>query len=287
MEDFYKLVRKDEYDAEQQKQSARVQSLRETTEAFQKKYQQRKELSDKASIDIDIAKKVICECVSDLYVKSLIIDNPQDYEKSLREQCEIQVMDNLKDVKTLTELYTMFENASTYLKQALVLCEDIADSKDIKEFSKEQILNPDDLDLINKFEKNIGVDAFADEIQDRVVDVYKQEREIGEEHKEKVQNIITELSKLDKSDSITESALNCGLNCVSNAPKSVFNAIFTNRSRLALNESGAGADMEQVKEEIVASTICTYTLLETIHALGLKTFSREDKERLKYEFFVN
>ena len=53
-----------------------------------------------------------------------------------------------------------------------------------------------------------------------------------------------------------------------------------------MNEDGTGADLSSNSEEILAETICTYTLLECINALGIKTFTDEERTNLKYSFFV-
>ena len=148
------------------------------------------------------------------------------------------------------------------------------------------------MDFIKKFEAEEGKDVYASGLQDRVIDVYKAEEKLGEEQKEKVQAVVDELAKLkstgadkDEKDIVTES-IEYGTSLFNTTPKTLFSAIFINKSKNAMNES-ASADLLNNGEQILAETIATYTLLETIHALGIKSYSRDEVNDLKMEFFIS
>ena len=90
------------------------------------------------------------------------------------------------------------------------------------------------------------------------------------------------------NDVITESVLSNGIKLAEgNRPKTLFNAIFMNKSKQILNESGSGSNLDSYREDILVETLCTYTLLECIHALGIKTIDYDEREKIKMKFLVS
>lgn len=294
LDTLMRILRKDEY--EQAEESDRVLN-ESTTNLYNSIKSDRYKKSSPArrmNYEYELTKEVICECVSNLFIDSLVIDDPYRYSDSLRKSMREQCESIMEESHNLLELKKQFENASPYVKAMFPLAESIMDNKtdeDVDEFDHKVFLTNDDKKLINDFEKAEGKDVYAEELQNRIIDVYKKEQELGEERKEKIQNVVDELSKLeakknDETNPITES-IERGLGMFNNVPETIFHSIFVNKSRMIMNESGTGADLSENAEEILSETICTYTLLECISALGLKTFSDDDKRQLRYEFFVN
>lgn len=290
------LLRKDEY-AEAEKYE---QSLQEASEEYHKAISKR--FYDKQAplrlikTKCDFTKEVMCECMCNLYESALIIDDVEKYSDVLRDAMKKHCMSIMENANSNSELEKLFENASPYVKGMINLAESAWDNKsdeEIKEYENKIILSKDDMDLINKFETSEGKDVYASDLQDRVIDVYKTEEKLGSEQKEKVQAVVDELSKLkssteeDKNDSnsVTES-IEFGCNLFNNTPKTIFNAIFINKSKSYMNES-ASVNLEENSEKILAETIATYTLLETVHALGFKTYTDEEKANMRMEFFIS
>ena len=164
--------------------------------------------------------------------------------------------------------------------------------EEVKEFSDKVLLDKDDLNLIKKFETDEGKDVYASGLQDRVIDVYKAEEKLGEEQKNKVQAVVDALIKTKEStgsdgdsNPISES-IEGGINLFNTTPKTIFNAIFVNKSKGVMNESSS-ANLEEDAEKILAETIATYTLLETIHSLGFKIYDYKEKRDLLMQFFIS
>lgn len=305
VEKLRRILRKDEYEAAEKAE----QTL---NESVQQLYHDIAADRSRANIPIKrfgyaaaLAKEVLIEAVSDLYIHSLIIDEPEKYSNSLRAGMRQELSTIMESANTMRDLKAMFENASPYIKDCLVLAEAIAVNKpdeEVEAFKKDVILTPDDKKLIDDFESESGMDTYADELQNRVVEVYKKEQELGEDRKNKVQNIISQLAEIEEKkkakeneankgndaeekDPLTES-VERGINMFGTMPTTIFNSIFMNKSKMVMNESTEGTDLASNAEEILAETICTYTLLECIHALGIKTYTDEDKRALRTEFFL-
>jgi hypothetical protein len=292
MEELNKILHKsqfDEYDAAKDLEEKRK---KEYFDAIQKRKIDEQFPLKKIAFELALAKKIICHCMSNLYISSLIIDNPEKYSDSLKNAMSTQCMECMKDVKTMKELNDKLKNASPYLKSMIPLAESIMDTKtdeDIKATDDIDniILSKDDIKLIEDFENIEGKNSYAEGIQDRVVDVYKAEQKMGEDRNEKVQNIVDDLIAINekKEGTLTE-AIEQGLGAFNEPPKTIFNAIFINKGKHVLNEAGSGTTIEEQTKNIIAETICTYTLLECIHSLGLKTFSYDDKINLRNEFYA-
>lgn len=296
-----RILRKDEYENAENQEKILNESVNNLYSSIKNDMFNQSMPERRMEYNLALAKEVICECVSDLYISSLVIDEPEKYSESLRSGMREQCMSIMEDASNIIELEKMFENASPYVTRMFPLIEAISENKtdeDVKEFDRDKLLNTDDRKLIEEFEKEEGKDVYAEELQNRVIDVYKKEQELGEERKEKVQAMVDELIKLEEkkakekegseedSDSPITESIEKGMGMFSNIPESIFNAIFVNKSKMIMNENGEGADLMSNSEKILAETICTYTLLECIHSLGLKTFTDEDKRNLRYEFFI-
>lgn len=236
---------------------------------------------------LKLAKDVLCECMADIYMSSLIIDNPEKYSVSLRSQMKNECMSIMESATTMAELKAMFEDASEYLKDAMVLAEDIADSKDVEEMknTNEIDLTPKDIETIHKFEDIEGKEDYAEEILKRVVKVFDAEREQAEKNKEKVQKYVDLIAAKSDADKLAESVEE-GMSFLNNEPKSLFNAIFMNKTKMMINEDSSAIDLKKNEEMALAETICTYTLLECIHSLGFKTYTDDEVQTMKYQFFT-
>lgn len=297
------ILRKEEYEKAEQESTTLTESINELYDAMRDDRHKKKFTDRQLDYELALAKEVITECVSNLYMASLVIDEPEKYSDSLRKGMREQCMSIMESANSVHDLEVMFENASPYVKSMFPLIEAIAENKteeDVEDFDTTKILTPEDKKLIDDFEKAEGKDTYAGDLQDRIIDVYKKEQELGEERKEKVQDVVNALAEMEakkaerdkengeesEANPITES-IEKGLNMFSYVPETIFNAIFLNKSKMIMNESAEGADLMSNAEEILAETICTYTLLECIHSLGLKTFTDEDKNNLRYSFFVN
>ena len=287
------ILRKKEYEESQKEDQILQESATNLyngikADAFRRSLPQRR-----SAYELAYAKDIICECVGDLFVSSLVIDNPEKYSDCLKSEMRNQCMELMESAGNIRELYNMFSESSQYVKDIFPLIESILDTKtdeEIDKFDGKVFLNPDDKKMIDEFEKDSGKDTYAEGIQNRVIDVYKKEQECGEERKQKVQAIVDELAKIaEKKNEDGEPVAECvekGMNSFGAIPTSLFNSIFVNKSKMVLNEN-ASANIMDNAEEILAETICTYTLLECINSLGLKKFSDEDVRKLKFEFFVS
>ena len=294
MDTLYRLLRKDEYEKADAEEQALNESVNQLYNGFKNDMFAKNAPKRKFKYELELAKEVICECMANLYMSSLVIDEPEKYSESLRNSMRSQCMSIMESAETVDDLHAMFEHSSPYVKGMLNLAESIVDTKtdeDSNEFDGKIVLLPEDRKLIDEFEKAEGKDVYAQELQDRIIDVYKKEQELGEERKEKIQNIVNELSKIEsKKDNETNpigESIELGMGMFSNVPKTIFNSIFINKSKQIMNESGGdGSDLSDNAESILAETICTYTLLECIHSLGFKTYTNEEKEQMRYEFFI-
>lgn len=247
---------------------------------------------------VDFTKAVISECMQNLYESALVIDNVEYYSESLRESMNAEVMDVLSSAKSMKDIYRIAEDASPYVKDMVDLSKKMYDSKsdeEVLDFNETKLLSRDDLDMINDFEKYEGKDVYASDLQDRVIDVYKAEEELGKEQKDKIEAVVNELARIkankaereensDKPSVVTES-IEHGLTVFNTTPKTLFSAIFMNRSKVSLLE-GASMDLHESADTILAETIATYTLLETINALGLRNYSEKDVRDLRMQFFT-
>ena len=289
------LLRKDEYAELEQQENA----LNEAASVYHKQIAAK--IHDKEAPlrrirnKCAFTKEIICECMCNLYESALVIDDVDKYSNALRGVMKENCMSIMENAKNDSELETLFEDASPYVKDMLVLAEEAYNNKtdeEVKEFDNKVLLNKDDLTLIKKFETEEGKDVYASGLQDRVIDVYKTEEKLGEEQKDKVQAVVDALIKTkastgadDNTKSISES-IEGGINLFNTTPKSIFNSIFINKSKNAMNES-ASVNLEDNAEKILAETIATYTLLETIHALGFKKYNEKEKRDLRYQFFIS
>lgn len=307
VEQLKQLLRKDEYAEEARQNEALQEAANQYHSAISAKIHDKQAPLRRLRNKCAFTKEIISECMCNLYESALLIDDVDKYSKSLRSAMREQVMSIMETATTNSDLVSLFENSSPYVKGMLVLAEEAYDNKtdeEIKEFENKVILSKDDLSLINKFETEEGKDVYAQGLQDRIIDVYKAEEKMGQEQKGKVQAVVDELSKINnvsvgnntdtgaendtqnsEQNTVTES-IEHGVRLFNNTPKTIFNAIFVNKSKSFMNES-ASADLMDNGEKILAETIATYTLLETIHALGFKTYSEDEKRKLKMDFFVS
>jgi hypothetical protein len=293
--DFLELMRGKETENAKREEQVLQEDYNEFIQDLNRQMKSKRVPYAKFNYMTNVAKTVLSECVYDLYMKSLIIDEPWKYSNALHENVISTMNDIIGEARSISDLKSMFENASPYVKHAVILAETVAckkvnecgDEIEDKPFDDKVILNKDDQKIIKDFEKEEGINVYADDLQKRVVDVYKAEQKLGEDHKEKVQSLIEELSK-SQNKTLEENAINVGLNMVSNIPKTLFNSILMCKSKNVIHESGSVdmLDNRDSQEEVIAETICTYTLLECVHSLGIKTFGDEERERMKYQFFT-
>lgn len=295
MDKLMSLLRKDEYEQEAKENKILEECQTELYDGFQKDAFRRNLTKRRFDFELAYAKEIISECVGDLYISSLVIDNPEKYSDVLKNEMRNQCMEIMESATTVRDLQDMFENANMYVKDMFPLIETIVNSKsdeEIDKFDGKVFINPDDRKLIDQFETDSGKDIYGDAIQNRVIDVYKKEQECGEERKEKVQSIVDELTAIadkkkangETSDTIAE-CVEHGMNKFGAVPTSLFNAIFVNKSKMVMNENADG-NLNNNAEEILAETICTYTLLECISAIGLKKYSDEELRQIKYELYT-
>lgn len=287
-EDFLAKVRRKEYDEALDKINTLHESMQDVYDHAAYKAAEGSLAPNKIRYSINVAKKVMCECFTDLYLASIPIDDTYQYEKSLREAATEMIMNEMADIKTMKQFRDKFKNTSPYIRSASVLAESMGEVKakeieTVEELPKDVILDADDKKIIEKFDKAQGKQLYADELQDRVVDVYKAEKDLADKNNEKIKDIVTDLSNNDNP-TINENALNMSLRVTSNDPNTLFSSIFMNKSRAILNESGAGADIASYADDILVETLCTYTLLECIHSTGIKTFDLKERDRLKSKF---
>ena len=295
IEELRRLRNKEEYAEVERNEQALQEAATEFHNAINNKYYEKQAPLRRMKSKCDFTKAMICECVCNLYESALVIDDVEKYSDSLRKAMTEQCMSIMECATNSNELTKLFENASPYIKGILTLAEAAFEQKpeeEVKAFEDKIVLSKEDMDFIKKFEAEEGKDVYASGLQDRVIDVYKAEEKLGEEQKEKVQAVVDELAKLkstgadkDENDIVTES-IEYGTSLFNTTPKTLFSAIFINKSKNAMNES-ASADLLNNGEQILAETIATYTLLETIHALGIKSYSRDEVNDLKMEFFIS
>lgn len=288
------ILRKDEYDEEERINNILTEDAKLFHESVTKNIYEQQAPLRKMKNKCKFMKEVICECMCNLYESALIIDDVEKYSKTLRDACRTQCLSIMEECTVDTDLINLFENASPYVKGMLVLAEEAYADKsedEIKAFDDKILLNKDDYNLIQKFENSEGKDVYVTDLQDRIVDVYKAEEKLGEEQKDKVQAIVDELAKMkstgaeeDRKTAITE-AIEHGTSIFNTTPKTIFNSIFINKSKQFLQET-ASADLSENGDKILAETIAIYTLLETIHALGFHTYSKEEQRQLKMDFFT-
>lgn len=294
VEELRALLRKDEYIEAEQKETILNEAANEYRKGITAKIYDRDAPLRRMRSKCAFMKEIICECMCNLYESSLIIDDVDKYSSGLRSVMKDNCMSIMENATNNSELESLFENSSPYVKNMLTLAEQAYEEKtdeEVKEFNDKILLSKDDLNLIKKFETDEGKDVYASGLQDRVIDVYKAEEKIGEEQKDKVQAVVDALIKTkasvnaDNNNSISESVEN-GINLFNTTPKSIFNAIFINKSKGIMNESSS-ANLEEDGEKILAETIATYTLLETIHSLGFKSYTDKEKRDLIMQFFIS
>lgn len=294
LEELQRLLRKEDYEKAEEADRILSESATEYHNAIKAKIYDKNAPLRRIKNKCTFTKEVISECMYNLYESALVIDDVDKYSKSLRAVMKEQLMSIMENAETNNDLNLLFENASPYVKGMMILAEEAYSKKsdeDIKEFENKVLLSKDDLELINKFETDEGKDVYASNLQDRVIDVYKAEEKLGEEQKEKVQTVVDELSKLtsnkpNNEDKTSSKVIEESVNLFNNTPKTIFNAIFVNKSKSFMNET-ASSNLEENSEKILAETIATYTLLETIHALGFKTYSEDEKNQLRLDFFIS
>lgn len=286
--EYLKLVRADEYAQEE----ARVNAINEATEESRRVFNESmaaKELPVKVmKYQLDVTKAVIVEAVSRLYMDSLVIENANELAPQLMPVARREVVSALSECDSFEKLHARLEHASPYIKALLPLAEAIAEEKpteEAKAYDKKVILSKDDMKLIDQFERENSKDVYAGALQDRIIDIYKDEEAKSKEQKEKIDAVVDSLSAVE-GETMAE-AVAGGVNVFNNGPKSLFNAIYINKSRAVMTESGNANVSSDDMEDILCETLCTYTLLECIHSLGIKTYTKEETTRLMYEFAVN
>ena len=295
IEEFRRLRNKEEYAEAERNEQALQEAATEFHNAINNRYYEKQAPLRRIKNKCEFTKAMLCECVCNLYESALVIDDVEKYSDSLRKAMTDQCMAIMESATSNNELSKLFENASPYVKGILALAEAAFGEKteeEVKAFDDKIVLSKEDMDFIKKFEAEEGKDVYATGLQDRVIDVYKAEEKLGEEQQEKVQAVVDELAKLkstgaekDEKDIVTES-IEYGTSLFNTTPKTLFSAIFINKSKHAMTES-ASADLLENGDQILAETIATYTLLETIHALGIKSYSRDEVNDLKMEFFIS
>ena len=296
-EELNRLLRRKEYEEDEQQSKILAEAAENYSAAIRAKIYDKNAPIRHIRHGCQFVKEMLCECVCDLYESALVIDRKDvdEYSKNLREAMRDECMSIMESASTINDLKALFENASPYVKNMIVLAEEAYDNKtseEIKAYDDKVILGKDDFNLIKKFEADEGKDVYATGLQDRVIDVYKAEEKLGEQQRDKVQAVVDELSRIksstgaDKTNTPMSECIEKGINLFNTTPKSLFNAIFVNKSKSVMTES-ASADLSENEDIILAETIAIYTLYETIHALGIKTYSDEEQRKLKMEFFVN
>ena len=309
--DYLKLVRPYDYDQEYLNEQASIKEQIEYSSGIKNDAFRTNAPIRKLQYGGNLAKKIICECVTNLYMSSLIIDEPEKYSESLKEAVESYVYDELSECATIADLKKKYDKptASTYLKGMISLAETAMKDKTDDDFSKEVVLSKEDLKLINNFEKVYGKDTYATDLQDRIIDVFKAEQKMSEDYKDKVTKIVDAIAennyaKRQESDAFAYNdllgndepvksddnaartkAIEESFNLIDPMPKSLFSAIYMNKSKQIINEN-AGVDISSVSDDILYETICTYTLLECVHAIGLHAYTKDEREHLKMSFFT-
>jgi 3D (Asp-Asp-Asp) domain-containing protein len=184
---------------------------------------------------------------------------------------------------TLVDGYDINEDDIDKFNSKGTIHEAVAPDETVQPIPSEVFLSDEDNKLIKSFEEVNGKEDIGMEIQNRVVDVYKAEEEAGTERKERAQDMIDDLSKIDGT--LTEGAIVSGMNTFGAVPSSIFHALFINRCKQTLNES-AGCNFDDSKDKVLAETITLYTLLECFNGLGLTNMTIADKEKLRTEIHL-
>lgn len=307
--DYYKLVRSDDYDQEYLNEQAMIESRDNYSSGIQSDIFRKDAPVRKMRYGCDLTKKIICECVTNLYMSSLIIDDPEKYSESLKEAVSDFVYNELSECSTIQDIKNKYNKptASLYLKGMISLAETAMEEKDDDEFAKEVVLSKEDLKLINNFEKVYGKDTYATDLQDRIIDVFKAEQKMSADYKDKVTKIVDAIAENNyakrqesdkfayddvltdnvatKSDDTKAQTIEESFNLIDPIPKTLFSSIYTNKSKQYMNEN-AGVDISSISDDILYETICTYTLLECVHAIGLHTYDKDEREHLKMNFFT-
>lgn len=309
--DYLKLVRPEDYNQEYLNEQATLANQSSYSSGIKSDAFRINAPIRKLNYACNLTKKVICECVTNLYMSSLIIDEPERFSDSLKEAVSQYVYNELNECHSVDDIKKKYNTntASTYLKGMISLAETAMKDREEEDFSKEVVLSKEDLKLINNFEKVYGKDTYATDLQDRIVDVFKAEQKMSEEYKEKVSKIVNAIAennyikrqesdafayqdllgdnepvKSDDNNSRVQS-IEESFNLIDPMPKTLFSAIYLNKSKEIMNEN-AGVDINSISDDILAETICTYTLLECVHAIGLHAYTKEERDHLKMNFFV-
>lgn len=288
-ESFLRSVRKSEYDEAEAKQTALNESIASYNNYRKEQVTYVEPITRLKQARLNKFNAVLNECFCNLYVSSVIIDEPDKYAQSLRESATAEFNDLVKNCESTKDVFILFENAGAYIQEAMILAETITDDSvdETKlDIDPDDLITDEDKKLIDNFEKVQGKNDIAKEIQDRVVDVYKAEESDAQERKEQAQKLIDSLAS--NSGELNESVVVSGLNTFADTPLTLFNSIYMNRSKLAIKEGSlqeSALDLESSQDQIIGETICMYTLLECIHGLGMKTIGYDEKEHLKFQLF--
>ena len=93
MNDFFKLVRKDEYEKEEQYQKSLLESKAEFDDYVKNKVKNSAYPLQKLNYSLNVAKKVMCEVFSELYMNSIPIDDYIQYRDTLYETASSMMME--------------------------------------------------------------------------------------------------------------------------------------------------------------------------------------------------
>lgn len=220
-----------------------------------------------------VFRDTLCECYCNLYMESLIIDDPGEYSDSLLERAKTEFHKVVGD-RSIREISELFENSSSYMKAAMELSEEIAMQR-ANLLEADDTCIEDDIDysedekkLINDFETVNGKSDVGAAIAAKTIETMKDEAKKTENRRNTTKKLV--------GGNLTESAIKKK----SMIPDTVFSAIFTRSMKNALLEATGDELTEEELDLVKANTVCEYAIYESMSLLGMKEYSIKDKNKL-------
>lgn len=245
----------------------------------------------KRRVGLNTFKKMLLETVFDVYMNAIPVENTEIYQDSLKDTlCEQFELDfgHITTRQELAQTILSNKHVTPFLIEAVLLYESVAEKAesditvqtDFPEVNVE--LGEDELNIANEFNKLQGSAEYGKDILEKVVETFKAEKELAEIKKDQTNDMLEQLNGAD--DKLTESVVYDKLKHMSVMPDTLFQSIIINKSKTILSE--ATADYNNSKSDIAAEALTTYALFETFNVLGLKHYTADDVEKLKFRFFT-
>ena len=249
----------------------------------------------------------LCECFAKIHAKCLDLEEttlfghyPDANEIALKEMANTMAKEFIRseldlDTATISATKDRLSESCDFMKQCVLLCEEIANDK-IAAASENEVkatddmkspeLNPEEKELIqNLFDRN-DPEIEADAVRDATVKALLAEREKAN----KIKDATSIAQQAGDQNKLEETITRIS----SRGPTSLMHAMITAVSEAAVKDvleqnpkARIGNILSENADEINTRAAMMYALYEAENAFGIKNYTRRDIERIARDIYKN